>query len=41
MFRYYARYGLGGNDNTLRWLLGREPTTLPQFLSRITVKSAA
>jgi NAD(P)H dehydrogenase (quinone) len=41
MFRYYARYGLAGNGNTLRWLLGREPTTLPQFLSRITVKPAA
>jgi NAD(P)H dehydrogenase (quinone) len=41
MFRYYAQYGLAGNGNTLRWLLGREPTTLPQFLNRITVKSAA
>jgi hypothetical protein len=36
MFRYYAEYGLVGNSNTLRWLLGRPPTDLPAFL-----KSAA
>jgi len=41
MFRYYAQFGLAGNANTLRWLLGREPTTLPQFLRRVTTKSAA
>jgi uncharacterized protein YbjT (DUF2867 family) len=31
MFRYYERHGLAGNDNVLRWLLGRPPTTLAAF----------
>jgi NAD(P)H dehydrogenase (quinone) len=31
MFRWYARSGLGGNSNTLTWLLGRAPTTLAVF----------
>lgn len=31
MFRYYAQHGLSGNPNTLRWLLGREPTSLAEF----------
>jgi len=35
MFRYYAKHGLVGNPNTLRWLLGRKPTDLAQFLSRV------
>jgi NAD(P)H dehydrogenase (quinone) len=34
MFRYYAEHGLIGNSNTLRWLLGRAPTTLASFLER-------
>ncbi|MBI1200907.1 MAG: NAD(P)H-binding protein [Rhodopseudomonas sp.] len=34
MFRYYAAHGLGGNPNTLRWLLEREPTTLAEFIGR-------
>jgi NAD(P)H dehydrogenase (quinone) len=34
MFRYYAEYGLIGNDNTLRWLLGRVPTDLANFISQ-------
>jgi len=34
MFRYYAEYGLIGNPNTLTWLLGRAPTSLPAFLGR-------
>lgn len=34
MFRYYERYGLVGNPNVLRWLLGREPTTLDAFAAR-------
>jgi len=33
MFRWYARSGLAGNSNTLRWLLGRAPTTLEGFLA--------
>ena len=34
MFDYYGRHGLGGNPNTLRWLLGREPTHLAEFARR-------
>jgi len=34
MFDFYARHGLTGNPNTLRWLLGREPTTLAAFAQR-------
>jgi NAD(P)H dehydrogenase (quinone) len=34
MFRYYAEYGLIGNTNTLRWLLGRAPTDLASFISQ-------
>jgi uncharacterized protein YbjT (DUF2867 family) len=33
MFRYYAEYGLIGNTNTLRWLLGRAPADLAGFIS--------
>ena len=35
MFRYYAAYGLVGNPNTLRWLLGRAPNDLAHFLGRL------
>lgn len=35
MFRWYAQHGLVGNTNVLRWLLGREPTTLAQFAQRV------
>jgi len=35
MFRYYADYGLIGNPNALRWLLGRGPTDLARFLGRV------
>ena len=34
MFHYYERHGLIGNPNTLRWLLGREPTGLAEFARR-------
>ena len=34
MFRYYARHGLTGNPNTLRWLLGRAPHDLAHFIAR-------
>jgi len=40
MFRYYASYGLHGNPNTLRWLLGRVPTDLGRFLRRHLSKGA-
>jgi uncharacterized protein YbjT (DUF2867 family) len=32
MFRYYAAYGLVGNANVLRWLLGREPASLESYI---------
>jgi NAD(P)H dehydrogenase (quinone) len=34
MFGYYAEHGLIGNANTLRWLLGRAPTSLAGFFER-------
>jgi uncharacterized protein YbjT (DUF2867 family) len=34
MFRYYQAHGLTGNPNVLRWLLGRNPTTLAGFARR-------
>lgn len=34
MFRYYDRYGLVGNPNGLRILLGREPTRFEDFVRR-------
>jgi NAD(P)H dehydrogenase (quinone) len=39
MFRYYARHGLVGNPNTLRWLLGRAPNDLISFIGRIAAQS--
>jgi NAD(P)H dehydrogenase (quinone) len=35
MFRCYASHGLIGNPNTLRWLLGRAPSDLPQFAASV------
>ncbi len=35
MFLYYDAYGFWGNPNVLRWLLGREPTRLEEFIKRI------
>ena len=35
MFGYYAKHGLIGNPNTLRWLLGRAPNDLAAFLRRV------
>jgi uncharacterized protein YbjT (DUF2867 family) len=34
MFEYYDQWGLVGNPNVLRWLLGREPTTVESFIGR-------
>jgi NAD(P)H dehydrogenase (quinone) len=39
MFRYYAKHGLIGNPNTLRWLLGRAPTNLASFFERERLQS--
>jgi hypothetical protein len=41
MFHYYAAYGLVGNPNVLRWLLGRAPTELATFLRGILDRSYA
>jgi NAD(P)H dehydrogenase (quinone) len=35
MFEYYDQYGLVGNPNTLKNLLGHEPTSFQQFLNKI------
>jgi uncharacterized protein YbjT (DUF2867 family) len=35
MFRYYERYGLEGNPNVLRWLLGRPPTPFVACVERV------
>lgn len=34
MFRYYESYGLTGNPNVLRWLLGRPPGSFASFVRR-------
>jgi hypothetical protein len=34
MFEYYDQWGLAGNSNVLRWLVGREPTSLSGFIQR-------
>lgn len=34
MFAYYEACGFAGNPNVLRWLLGREPTSLEAFAAR-------
>jgi uncharacterized protein YbjT (DUF2867 family) len=36
MFRYYDQNGLIGNPRVLEWLLGRPPTTLTEFIARIS-----
>lgn len=38
MFEYYDQWGLAGNPTVLRWLLGREPSSLERFFDR-TVKA--
>jgi uncharacterized protein YbjT (DUF2867 family) len=34
MFQYYVHYGLAGNPNVLRWLLGHSAATLKDFVQR-------
>jgi uncharacterized protein YbjT (DUF2867 family) len=41
MFEYYDRWGLVGNPNVLKWILKREPTSLEQFIQRITTERDA
>ncbi len=40
MFRAYARDGLKGNPNVLTWLLGRPPTSLTAFATRMVAAQA-
>jgi uncharacterized protein YbjT (DUF2867 family) len=40
MFETYARDGLTGNPNVLRWLLGRAPTSFEAFAARIAAAQA-
>jgi len=40
MFRAYARDGLKGNPNVLGWLLGRSPTSLARFATRVAAAQA-
>lgn len=35
LMNYYGRYGIRGNPNILSWLLGRPPTTFPQYVGRM------
>ncbi len=35
MFRYYERFGFGGNSRVLGWLLGRVPGAFADFVGRV------
>jgi NAD(P)H dehydrogenase (quinone) len=35
MFNYYDQWGLPGNPNVMRWLLGHEPRTLEMFFGKM------
>jgi uncharacterized protein YbjT (DUF2867 family) len=41
MFRYYQQHGLIGNSNVLGWLLGRAPTSLAEFVTRVAINNVA
>ncbi len=34
LFDYYSKYGFFGNPNILQWLLGRNPTTLEDYIKK-------
>lgn len=34
LFEHYGRYGITGNSNVLRWLLGRPPTSFEEYTRR-------
>jgi len=38
---HYERYGLRGNPNVLTWLLGRRPTSFPEYVRRCLADSTA
>ena len=35
MYKHYDEYGLLGNPNVLRWILGRQPTLYREFVERL------
>jgi len=39
MNAHYDAHGLGGNPNVLRWILGRDPTTFKEFVTRDLLKT--
>ena len=41
MFEYYDQWGLVGNQNVLKWILKREPTSLELFINRIAKENNA
>ncbi len=34
LFDYYSEYGFFGNSNVLKWLLGRNPSTLEEYIKK-------
>lgn len=40
LFTYYGLHGITGNPNVLRWLLGREPTTMAEYVRRSLASEA-
>ncbi len=41
MFAYYDQFGLAGNPNVLKNLLGRKPTSIEEFASRVATQREA
>jgi uncharacterized protein YbjT (DUF2867 family) len=41
LMTYYDAFGISGNGNVLRWLLGREPTTMREYVARVLDAAAA
>ena len=39
LFDYYSEYGFFGNSNVLKWLLGRNPTTMEEYIRKEYNKS--
>ena len=41
LFEHYGRYGITGNSNVLRWLLGRPPTSFEEYMRRCLADAPA
>ena len=41
MNKHYDQYGFRSNPNALRWVLGREPNTFEDYVTRTAARSAA